>query len=77
MHKLKNDMGVKIYYWHPYAPSERGTNEVWNGFLRRFFPKGTNWSHVPNDELQNVTESINKTPRKILNWRSSSEVLNI
>ena len=77
MYKLKKSPGVRIYYCHPYSPSERGTNEVWNGLLRRFFPKGTDWRTIADEELQTATKIINKTPRKILNWKSSLEVIDI
>jgi len=28
MYKLKLELGIGVYYCHPYTPSERGTNEV-------------------------------------------------
>lgn len=75
-YKLKY-LGVRVYYCHPYAPSERGTNEVWNGFLRRFIPKGTDLRLISESELQVVTNLINKTPRKILGWKSSLEAISL
>lgn len=32
--------GYKIYFTHPYASGERGTNENDNGIIRRFILKG-------------------------------------
>lgn len=75
-YKLKS-IGIRVYYCHPYAPSERGTNEVWNGFLRRFIPKGTDLRLISQSELDTITNLINKTPRKILDWKSSLEALAI
>ena len=30
---------TKVYYCHPEAPHERGSNEVGNRLIRRFYPK--------------------------------------
>lgn len=36
---LENKSSTKIYYRHPYSSFERGTNERYNGLIRRFIPK--------------------------------------
>lgn len=30
---------IQIYYCHPYASYEQGTNEIINGYIRRFISK--------------------------------------
>ena len=67
---------TKIYYAHPYSSFERGTNEKQNSLVRRFFPKGTDFSTVSDEKIAFVEEWINNLPRKILNYRSSAEVFN-
>ncbi|MEG0503182.1 MAG: IS30 family transposase [Raoultibacter sp.] len=63
-----------IYYAHPYRSGERGSNENANGFLRRFYPKGTNFAEVPIHEIfENVTW-MNNYPRKIHKGKSASEL---
>jgi IS30 family transposase len=64
---------VRVYFAHPHAPWERGTNENTNRWLREYFPKGTD---IPNDPdyLWAVAREINGRPRKILNWRKPAEV---
>lgn len=63
-----------IYYAHPYSSFERGTNEKQNSLVRRFFPKGTDFANVSDEEVAFVENWINLLPRKILNYSSADEV---
>ena len=71
-----DEKGIKIYYAFPYSPWQRGINENWNGFLRRWFPKGTDFTKVAKPDLADATRRINEFEREILNNVSSIEVLN-
>lgn len=62
--KIERELGLKVFFAHPYCSSERGTNENTNGLIRRFFPKKTNWSKVSDDELKRVEYLLNTRPRK-------------
>ena len=42
--------------------------------LRRFFPKGTNFSDIEEWELDWAVNLINHKPRKRLNYRTPHEV---
>ncbi len=61
---------VKYYYAHAYSPYERGSNENFNGLLREYIPKGTNLKNVTDDELQQITNSINNRPMKLHRYRN-------
>ena len=67
-------LGIKVYFANPYASYERGANENLNGLLRRFFPKGTDWSKLTDEEILRVEWLINNRPRKRLNWETPVEV---
>jgi len=62
-----------IYYAHAYCSWERGSNENFNGIIRRFIPKGTHSSKVTQAMLDEICDNINNTPRKILDYSTPME----
>lgn len=54
---------------------ERGTNENMNRMICRFVPKGVDISMYGKSELKRIQEWLNNYPRKILNYRMSTELL--
>jgi IS30 family transposase len=69
---INKDSRFKVYYAHPYSSFERGTNENANGLVRRFYPKGTDFSKVSMKRIAGVEDWINSYPRKILGGVSSN-----
>jgi len=67
---------TKMYYCHPYSSWERGSNENQNRMIRRFYPKGTDFTKVKQADVQDAIDWINKYPRLILDWRCSEELFN-
>ena len=65
---------LEIYYAHPYHSWERGTNENTNGLIRRYFPKGTYFSKINIQQLEEVVSAINHRPRKRLGYKTPYEV---
>jgi len=62
----------KMYFAHPYSSWERGSNENANGIIRRFFPKGTDFSKVSLASIQAVEDWMNEYPRRILGGISAN-----
>ncbi len=60
-----------IYYAHPYASWERGTNETHNRFIRRWLPKGT--KKMTPKEVAFIEKWINNYPKKCLDYKSPRE----
>ncbi|WP_060823261.1 IS30 family transposase [Mycoplasmopsis arginini] len=63
-------MNIKIYRAEPYASFQRGSNEHWNGILRREFKKGFNFNTITQEKLDSVVNQINNMTREILNWKT-------
>ena len=72
--ELGAQLGMNTYFADPYSAWQRGTNEHHNGRVRRYFPKGTDFSRVSEEELQDVITEINNQPRKCLDWKTPHEV---
>ena len=73
--ELSEETGMNVYFCDPYSPWQRGTNENTNGLLRQFFPKGTSFADVTDEDLQHFVDMINNRPRKRLNFLTPFEVL--
>lgn len=63
-----------VYYCHSYSAWEKGTNENHNRMVRRFFPKGTDFTKVSKNKIAAVQEWMNDYPRKLLNWACPNDV---
>jgi IS30 family transposase len=61
-------LGMTIYFALPYHSWERGTNENWNGLLRQFFPKGSSFATVTQEDVDRAVRNLNHRPRKRLNY---------
>ena len=72
--RIEEQISAPIYFAEPHKPWQRGTNENTNDILRFFYPKGTNFNEVSDEELEYVVYLINTRPRKCLNWKSPFEV---
>ncbi len=73
LHKRLHVLRMQTYFADPYSSWQRGTNEHGNWHLRYYFPKGTDFREVSEEELQEVVEEINNRPRKILGYMTARE----
>jgi transposase, IS30 family len=63
-----------FYFAHPYASWERGLNENTNGLIRQYFPKGSDFTAITEQDLQRVMDKLNNRPRKCLGMKTPNQV---
>jgi IS30 family transposase len=63
-----------FYFAHPYRSWERGVNENTNGLVRQYFPKGSDFTAITDEQVQAVAERLNERPRKTLGFQTPNHV---
>ena len=63
-----------FYFAHPYASWERGLNENTNGLVRQYFPKGSDFTSITEESLEQVMQRLNHRPRKTLGFTTPHRV---
>lgn len=71
---LERHTKTKVYRANAYHSWERGTNENWNGLIRRFLPKGTDFATLTQVDVDEIVHSLNHRPRKRLGYLTPHEV---
>ena len=61
-------LGCTVYFDDPYCSGQKGAVENANKILREFFPKGTDFRNVTQEELDRAQYLINERPRKKLGF---------
>lgn len=72
--EIAEELDTEVFFAHPYASWERGTNENTNGLLRQYFPKGSDFSAITDEKVQFAQKRLNQRPRKCLNIRTPEMV---
>ena len=69
-------LGAEVYFAHPYASRERGTNENINSLIRQYFPMDARFYDLKHDEIAFVKHRLNTRPRKCLPFSAPMVFLN-
>ena len=75
--KINKILKTKSYFCKPYHSWEKGTVENINGLIRRFFPKGTDFDTITEEEIAYVEDWINNRPMKILNYMTPKQIFQL
>lgn len=67
------ELGMAMYFCHAYHSWEKGSVENRNRKIRRFFPKGTDFTGVSEDEIAAVEYYLNNRPMKCLDYSTPYE----
>jgi len=75
--ELERKTNVKTFFCHPYHSWERGANENTNGLIRDYFPKKTDFTTIPDEEIRRVEHELNARPRKRLGYKTPLEAFSV
>jgi hypothetical protein len=67
--------GASFYFARPYHSWERGLNEHTNGLIRRFYPKGTDFNQVSDEDIAILEHILNTRGRASLGLQVSEQCL--
>lgn len=70
---VNRHLGTQSYFCHPYHGWEKGTVENTIGIVRRFYPKGTNFTEVSEADVEKLEAWLNDRPRKCLAFKTPME----
>lgn len=73
---ISKALNVDFYFAKPHHPWERGSNENCNRLVRQFFPKGTDFANITDDDVKKVENIINNRPRKRHGYLSPIQIFN-
>ena len=71
--KVNKELNMLSFFCNPYSSWEKGTVENINGLIRRFFPKGTDFDTITDEQIQYVEDWINNRPMGVLDYKSPNE----
>lgn len=71
---LEKKTKTEVYRANPYHSWERGSSENFNGLIRRFLPKGTDFDTLEQADVEKIINILNHRPRKRLGYLTPHEV---
>lgn len=72
--EMAKKLKAEIYFARPYKSCDRGLNEHTNGLIRQYLPKKFDFKDVMDKRIREIQNLLNNRPRKVLNFRTPSEV---
>lgn len=75
--ELEGELGIKIFFCHPYHSWEKGTIENTNGEIRKDMPKGSDISIHSRLFFKKIEKKLNSRFMKCLRYRTPTEALEL
>lgn len=73
--EISRNLKAKVYFCHAFHSWEKGSNENFNGLIRRYLPRGKSIQDVTQEDIDDIVCELNNRPRKILGFSTPAEVL--
>lgn len=73
--ELEKELGIRIFFCHPYHSWEKGTIENTNGEIRHDLPKGSDVSKYAKVFFQKIEKKLNDRFMKCLRYRTPNEAI--
>ena len=74
--ELEKLLGAEIFFCLPYHSWEKGSVENVNKYIRKFIPKGSDFSKYSEDEIRAIETYLNNRFMKCLSYKTPLEALN-
>lgn len=68
------DLNLPTFFCDPHSPWQKGSNENFNGRLRRYLPKSFDPTELSQKLLDKIADNMNNCPRKCLGYKTPAEV---
>lgn len=68
--QITAQIGMAVFFAHPYHSWERGLNENTNGLIRQYIPKGQRIGPLSEEFVSSIETELNHRPRKALGFLS-------
>lgn len=74
---IAQKLDCQVYFAFPYHSWERGLNENTNGLIRQYIPKKTCFKNIENQQINDIQNTLNNRPRKLLGFLTPIETIKI
>ena len=75
--KVKKEVWIDFYFTDPYSSRQKWTVERINWFVRKFFPKKTDFNLITDKEIQYVEDWINNRPMVCLWYKTPKQMFDL
>lgn len=72
--EIAKTLDAQGFFAHPYHSWERGLNENFNGLIRQYLPKKTDFQSLTQKDIQSIMDKLNNRPRKCLGFKTPNQV---
>ncbi len=73
---IEQQLEVNFYFAEPYKSWQRASNENLNGLIRQYFPKGTDFDYISEQNIKFVEQQLNQRPRKRFGYKTPNQMFN-